>query len=114
MVMKKNGLSRSLWLFFIFGSLFITIRLLVIGSVGSQTISEYLFSGLPEFFAFGIVGLFAVRYLRQWPGHKPGTLDIILIAYLITNVVFGTFLAHNLKVSVDRKSTRLNSSHLGI
>ncbi|MFC2101093.1 O-antigen ligase family protein [Bacteroidota bacterium] len=84
--------------YFIFGSIFITFRLLVLGSASSTTIPEYILSLLPEIFILIIIFL-VIRYRSD--SHKISftelrLFDYLVLGYIFTNVILGVFLSGNI------------------
>ena len=97
--LNTKTLNRSILAFFIFGSLFLTIRLLLIGSATSQTIFEYLLSMAPELFVLFIAIYFSVFSIKNKIDFRLNYFDWMLLIYVASNVLIGTFLAHNIKIS---------------
>lgn len=100
---KKNKvqfIANTLFVLFIFESLFITFRVLLIRGAESQTISEYMLSALPEFFIIFLIILVLYTSSRKFSFRNITTLDKIVLLYVLTNVVLGTFLAHDIKLSL--------------
>ena len=63
-MLKLNDIKyyRLIISFVIFCSLFITLRLFLLGSAGSETVPQFLISALPELLA---LTLLTVLYLRR-------------------------------------------------
>src|ERR1035441_4620058 len=74
---------------------------------------------------FAVIFFFMIKYRRRSPGERPKAIEGSLplevlwtaIPTLIVAVIFvwsATLYFHHAEAILDRKSTRLNSSHLGI
>lgn len=97
---SSRKIDNSIFSFFLFGSLFITIRLLLIGSKQSTSIVEYVLSVLPEIFAFFILIIYIIPFVKKQSQLEFNYFDWIVLAYIFTNVIVGVFIAEELKLSV--------------
>lgn len=93
-------LHKGIFAYFIFASLFLTIRLLWIGSEASDSAGEFLISMLPELFVAGLTVYFATWIFKNRRLQRFHFLDWFILFYIVSNVVLGTFLAHDLKLSL--------------
>lgn len=100
MEIKNKIVNTSILYFFIFGSLFLTIRLLLMGADASQTMSQYLLSVLPELFVCFILIYFLIPIVKKQTVLKFNYFDWILIVYIFSNVLIGVFIAKDLKLSI--------------
>jgi hypothetical protein len=100
MIIKNKIVNNSIFLFFIFGSLFLTFRLLLIGSKASDSITEYSISILPELFVLFILIYFLIPIVQKKTILKFNYFDWIVISYIFFNVLIGVSIAQNLKVSL--------------
>lgn len=92
--------NTLLLIFFIFGSLFISIRLLLIGSAASQNSFEFLLSMLPEVFVLGVLSVFF--YLKNKTQEKLliHTIDWIFLFFIISNLILGMWIGKDLKIGL--------------
>jgi hypothetical protein len=93
-------IDNSIFLFFLFSSLFITIRLVLIGSRQSISIGESIFSILPEIIVFFILIIFIFPFIKNQSQLRFNYLDWIVFTYIFTNVAIGIIVAQNLKLSI--------------
>jgi hypothetical protein len=93
-----NLFDKILLTFFIFGSLFITIRLLLIGSKGSTNISEFFLSVLPEIF-ISVIALIFIK-LRLKLKTNINYLDWMFIVYILSNVFLGLIVGADIKLGI--------------
>jgi len=63
-ILNENYILNNIIGFFIFQSLFITLRILLIGSNGSTNIYEFFISSLPELFALYILLIVLINKSR--------------------------------------------------
>ncbi len=98
--LNTKTLNKGILAYFIFASLFLTIRLLWIGSDASDSAGEFLISMLPELFVFGLTVYFLAWFFQHRESQQFHYLDWFIIVYIVSNVVLGTFLAHDLKLSL--------------
>ena len=97
--LKKYLLKHQIYLFFVFCTFFPTIRLLLIGSEGYDSVYKLAISILPEFFLLLIVIYFITSFIRN-KNEKLETIDWLILIYILYNIVIGTILAANLTVSI--------------
>lgn len=98
--LNTPALNKGILAYFIFASLFLTIRLLWIGSEASDSAGEFLLSMLPELFVFGLSVYFFAWFIQNRKTQTFHYLDWFILIYIISNVLLGTFLAHDLKLSM--------------
>lgn len=92
--------SKTLIFFFAFGFIFPTFRVLLIGHETSASIFEYFISSLPELIAFVIAAYTTQQLLKSKEKIRFTILDWIILAFIVSNVLFGFILAKNLKLSL--------------
>lgn len=83
--------------FFIFASLFPTLRVLSIGTETSTSVSEYLFSIVPEIFALLIIILSFLIWKKKKTEIK--ILDWLLLAFVLSNTIIGSLISQDLMLS---------------
>ncbi len=86
--------------FFIFQSLFITFRILVIGSRDSSNAFEFFISSLPDLFALYIFALVLLNGEGKISYKNFSLLDKIIFGFIFSNIILGTFLAGNIMLSL--------------
>lgn len=91
-------LDKLLLIFFIFGSLFISIRLLLIGSHASQNSGELILAALPEVFVIFIL-MFFLR-LKMKEKIKFHLIDWIFLLFIISNLTLGLWIGKDLKIGL--------------
>lgn len=92
-------MNKGILAYFIFASLFLTFRLLCIGSEASDSAGEFLISMLPELFVFGLTVYFFLWFFK-YGNRKFHYLDWFILIYIVSNVLLGTYLAYDLKLSL--------------
>jgi len=92
--------SGLIMAYFIFCSLFITLRILIFGSDTSVSVVEYIFSSLPEILALFVLLYMILKSDLKLFYRQFSLFDKIIALYILTNVVYGTILAHDLKLSI--------------
>jgi hypothetical protein len=97
--LKKYLVNQQIFLFFVFCTFFPTLRLLLIGSEGSDSVYELAISLLPELFLLLIIFYFTTSFIRN-KNEKLESIDWLIIIYIFYNIVIGTILAANLTVSI--------------
>lgn len=97
---NSKTLLNSIFSFFVFGSLFITLRVLLIGSDTSHSFFEYSISALPEIFVLLIVFYLVVYIKKNNLRVNFNYFDWVVVVYLISNVIIGVILAKDLKLSI--------------
>ncbi len=100
MQFNSKIIHNSLFTFFVFGSLFITFRVLLIGSNTSHSLIEYCISVLPEIFVLLIVVYFLFFIKKNNLPVKLNYFDWMVIVYIISNVFIGIIIAKDLKLSI--------------
>lgn len=97
---NNKSIVLNLLLYFIFGTLFISLRTITIGSGTSTSIIDLFFSSLPDIFAFYIF-IFALLKNKNKLRYSFFTIyDKLIFLYIITNILLGTYIAHNLTISL--------------
>jgi hypothetical protein len=91
---------NNLLAFFIFQSLFLTIRVLAIGSAASQNIFEYFISSLSDLFALYVFLLIFLNDASKDFLKRLNLFDKMILVFMITNIILGTILAHNIVMSL--------------
>lgn len=92
--------NNILLLFFIFSSLFISIRLLLIGSDTSQNSYEFLLSALPEIFVLAVVGTFFHLKFKTREKLIIDKTDWIFFFFIISNLIWGMWVGKDLKMGI--------------
>lgn len=100
MIKELKGIDKSIFLFFVFGTLFITVRLLLFGSAASTSIFQYAFSVLPEMFALGIFYQYFLKIYKNEQVLSFNRYDWMMILFIIGNVLVGFVLGKDLKLGV--------------
>lgn len=95
----KKKYSFLILSFFVFATLFPTLRLLIIGNGASTTISQYLFSALPDIFALVVLAYVSVHLFKSKTSIKIKPLDWAVIFFWLTNVIIGFIISGNLIIS---------------
>jgi O-antigen ligase len=98
-MMEKKKYPIVIWSFFVFATLFPTLRLLFIGNKGSETITEYIFSSLPDLFALLTLSFVFISLIRSRQAIHFKPMDWIVIAFGISNILLGFIVANNLIIS---------------
>ena len=101
-MLKLNDIKyyRLIISFVIFCSLFITLRLLALGSAGSETVPQFIISTLPELFACIILTLL---YFRRPSKFRLGNLilvDKIFLGFILLNILIGSIVSADLKMII--------------
>jgi hypothetical protein len=97
---NEQNIGNLLLSFFIFGTLFPTLRILIVGSQTSINIASYLFSILPEFMAVIVLFYSYLVFHHNSIILKLHFFDWAIIGFSLSNVLIGTFLAKNLLLSM--------------
>ena len=89
-----------LLMFFVFGSLFPTFRILLIGSQTSKDVLEYFISALFDLsaiviIAYSFIHIFKNRLLNQFT-----YFDWIVLIFILSNTILGTILSQDFKLSI--------------
>ena len=89
-----------LLLFFVYGSLFPTFRILLIGSQTSKDVLEYFISALFDLsaiviIAYSFIHIFKNRLLNQFT-----YFDWIVLIFILSNTILGTILSQDFKLSI--------------
>ena len=100
LILQEKKIVIVVLLFFIFASLFPTLRVLTIGSQTSVNIGEYTYSVLPEFFSILVI-LFSIFILyRKKVEIKLKAFDWVVIGFALSNVILGSLLAKDWLMSM--------------
>lgn len=86
--------------FFVFQSLFVSLRLLIIGSGASNNWFDFLISSLPEVFALFVFFIALLNGRDQIDLKNFSLLDKIIVGFIVSNILLGVILAGNLKLSM--------------
>lgn len=86
--------------FVIFCSLFITFRLLLLGSAGSETVPQFLISALPELFALTLLTILYLRRPSKFKLENLILLDKIFIGFILVNVLIGSIVSLDVKMII--------------
>ena len=98
-----NTLSKFqtvLLLFFVFGSLFPTFRILLIGSQTSKNILEYFISALFDLSAIVIIAYSFIHIFKNRLFNQFTYFDWIVVIFILSNTVLGTILSQDFKLSI--------------
>lgn len=93
-------LDKLLLIFFIFGSLFISFRLLLIGSYASQNGKELVLAALPEVFVVCILTIFLRLKIKKKQALKINLIDWIFLFFIISNLMLGLLVGQDLKIGL--------------
>ena len=99
-ILNENYILNNIIGFFIFQSLFITLRILLIGSNGSTNIYEFFISSLPELFALYILLIVLINKSRNFNIINFSLFDKFIIIFIFSNIILGTYLSGNIKLSL--------------
>lgn len=95
--LKNIPFFPLLLVFFVFASLFPTLRVLCIGTETSSDVSEYLFSVLPETIALVIVILSFLLWKKKKTEIK--ILDWLVLVFALSNTIMGSIISQDLMLS---------------
>ncbi|PJC62099.1 MAG: hypothetical protein CO022_06325 [Flavobacteriales bacterium CG_4_9_14_0_2_um_filter_32_27] len=98
-ITKKNIL-HLVFLFFLLGLLFPSFRLLMIGSNESTTVYEYFIAALPEILLLFISVVTIFYLLKEKITISLSITDKFIFLFLLFNVIIGSILAANSKISL--------------
>lgn len=96
----RRSLTYLICGFFVFASLFPTLRLLLIGNQSSASMGEYLFSSLPDLFAGVILLITFLHMLRHTEEIRFKPFDWVVMAFIVTNVITGMIISGDLLISL--------------
>ena len=96
----KADFQIAVLLFFIFGSLFPTLRILIIGSETSKNIFEYFISSFFDLTAILIIGYSFSRIIKMNYIFEFNYFDWIIVIFILSNVLIGTILSQDIKLSI--------------
>lgn len=96
LIIRNRSFTYYLFSFFVFGSLFPTLRVLLIGSSGSTNIYEFIISILPDLFLCALFIYSFIYFLKhsQYKELKP--LDYVVLLYILGNTIIGVYYSDNL------------------
>jgi hypothetical protein len=97
---KNKFIILNLFVFFIFQTLFISLRTIIIGSEASNSMFDFLISSLPDIFALYIIIAVLFKNKEKLRYSFLTLYDKLILLYIITNVTLGTYLAHYLTISI--------------
>ena len=92
--------QTALLLFFVFGSLFPTLRILLIGSETSKNILEYIISGLFDLTAISIIAYSLIHILKKRLISQFTYFDWIVLMFILSNTILGTILSQDFMLSI--------------
>lgn len=95
----KKLFSKTLISFFIFGSLFPTLRVFLVGTEAYSGFSQLIISVLPEIFTVFLIVLLFIYIYRNSGDFSFTTFDYILICYLLVNIILGCIIGGDPKLS---------------
>lgn len=99
-LVHKKGFINLIYSLFIFEMLFPSFRVLLIGHEGANTFIEYFIASLPEFF-LAIIACYTFALLfKENIQMKWVITDKLVLFFILFNVIIGTYLAANLKISL--------------
>src|SRR5471030_1199516 len=97
-VSETKLFSKTLILFFAFGFIFPTFRVLLIGHETSASLFQYFISALPELFVLAIICYTVIQLLRSKERIKLRSFDWIILSFIASNVILGFILSGNPKL----------------
>ncbi|MFZ4399439.1 MAG: O-antigen ligase family protein [Bacteroidales bacterium] len=100
LIITEKNFKKIILFFFVFATLFPTIRIITIGSQTSQNFGEYIFSVLPEILSVFVILFTVLLFYKNNIEIKLKIYDWLIIAFMISNVILGTYLAQNLFISM--------------
>lgn len=95
-----SNFQTSIWLFFIFGSIFPTLRIFLIGSETSKNILEYFISSFFDLMAISIIVYSFFRIIKNDFLFEFTYFDWIVLIFILSNAILGTILSQNIKLSI--------------
>jgi len=96
LTLSKYLFNKALISFFVFGSVFLTIRVLIIGTKSSENLFQYFISLLPELFGLLLLILF---YLTSKSSTKEITfVDKFFVLNIVLNLILSLFFSSEYKM----------------
>ena len=89
-----------LLMFFVFGSLFPTFRILLIGSHTSKNVLEYFISALFDSSAIVIIAYSFIHIFKNRLFNQFTYFDWIVVIFILSNTILGTILSQDFKLSI--------------
>ena len=89
-----------LLMFFVFGSLFPTFRILLIGSQTSKNVLEYFISALFDLSAIVIIAYSFIHIYKNRLFNQFTYFDWIVVIFILSNTILGTILSQDFKLSI--------------
>jgi hypothetical protein len=86
--------------FFIFGSFFLSIRILIMGSAGSVNLPQFVLSALPELFASMILFYFIQRKNKSLQWTRFNNHDKFFIFFICMNLLLGSIVSGEIKLII--------------
>jgi hypothetical protein len=99
-LVHNKGFLNLIFTFFVLGSFFLSIRVLLIGCESSSTPLEYLISAIPELYLLLMTSYYLVLVWKEKISFKFNLVDKFVLLFLCFNVIVGVILANNLKLSL--------------
>lgn len=105
MIETKNrtlsfNFQNSILLFFILGSLFPTIRIILIGSDTSKNYYEYFISSIFDLAVILIIIYSFIRIIKNSYLLEFTYFDWMVLIFILSNVILGAILSQNMKISM--------------
>ena len=104
MTISNKTFLKSLFAFFIFGSLFPTFRVWMIGSETSSGIYQLIISVLPEVFSIVLLALLCIHIVKQEKISNTRLtftlFDKIIASFFIVNIILGFIIGGDMRLSL--------------
>ncbi len=97
---SSKTLNKLLLVFFVFGSLFISIRLLLIGSAAASNAGQLVISLLPEIIVLAVCGVFFSINFKKEQKLSIHLMDWLIVSYIILSVAYGLIIGKDLKIGL--------------
>jgi len=103
-LLSNRALLKSLFAFFIFGSLFPTLRVWLIGTESANGAFQLFVSVLPELFSILLLLLLAAHLIKQKKSEgikiSFSAFDWILVSFFILNILLGFIMGADLELGL--------------
>ncbi|MEI6821078.1 MAG: O-antigen ligase family protein [Bacteroidota bacterium] len=99
-ILRERNLELLILFFFVFGSIFPTLRILTIGGQTSGNLREYIFSVIPELISVLVLSFSGILFYKNKHVIKLLPFDWILICFALTNVLLGFYIAKDVLMSM--------------
>ncbi len=105
MIETKNraaafNFQNLILLFFILGTIFPTVRIILIGSETSKNFNEYFISSIFDLVAISIIIYSFIRIIKKNYLFEFTYFDWMVLIFILSNVILGTILSQNMKISM--------------